>query len=428
MIALAILAMGLLVIGAALPIGLRYTRESINLATGQAAAENALDLIEQNVCLPKAIFDASGNLIPEAGLFQPRAPITPTVFNGRTYAQGEFIPDYEAVVKVRPVYTRVVDMTGAQDDGILGVFTENEAGAWLLNFGTPLDAKEVNPTLISWMRWALPCVALVYPPITPNARVSGGSTEYMPAEFFGAPYTTWPVGAETRKVLDSLISWTAFYRRVSYDVASDTSLYEFIAVAVRRPSLKYRFPVQSSTSGGGQVFARLTTIDTAIPIPWLISFVGDASGYLPAPASGFDINNGFPPIQGPATLTFYCDPSMTGLLPVGSVFIPARNDVVPPLVANPAQRVGFGPPAPTTLPIYEVVQRPNDGTVVVKYNGYYPMQGTVGTYGPVTNPLQWPVWVIPPAYEELSGGSPVFPDRSPILAVARRYVRLREIP
>jgi hypothetical protein len=87
------------------------------------------------------------------------------------------------------------------------------------------------------------------------------------------------------------------------------------------------------------------------------------------------------------------------------------------------------------LPIYEVIERPDATTVVTKFNGYYPMKGDTtnlpGIFNAPVAPIEWPVWVIPPAYEELDSSSPrqpVFPNRSTIVAVARRYVRLREIP
>ena len=445
MIALAILAIGLLVIGAALPIGVRYTRDSVNIATGQAAAEHALDVIEQNVCLPRTILAPSPPhpLIREPGLFVPRQSDPPDP----NYPQsaGELIPDYEPVIKVRPLFTRFVNATpgssyfGEEDDLSAGILVEEYIRTWLSGAGDTHERDDVPP----WMRWALPSVATVYPPITP----SGGPvnlpnvTQYTPDVFLptagGNPYARWAVGAETRKVLDSLISWTAFYRRVSYDDPNtptidegDPTLYEFIAVAVRRPSAKHRFPVQDGASlPSDPVYSG---VDAAAPVPWLLTFT-----VLPGPpgGAGFEATTGFPLPLGtpaPATLTFYCTSGAggtTGLFPVGSIFIPARNDVAPALVTDPDQLVGFGPPAPTTLPIYEVVQRPNDTTVVVRYNGYYPMLGTPGVSvldTPV--PEQWPVWVIPPAFEELSGGDPVFPDRSPILAVARRYVRLRELP
>jgi hypothetical protein len=42
------------------------------------------------------------------------------------------------------------------------------------------------------------------------------------------------------------------------------------------------------------------------------------------------------------------------------------------------------------------------------------------------------VWVIPPVIESVdattSPAKPIFNDRSPILAVTRRYVKLREVP
>jgi prepilin-type N-terminal cleavage/methylation domain-containing protein len=454
MIALAILAIGLLVIGAALPIGVRYTRDSVNIATGQAAAEHALDLIEQNVCLRRTILDPNSvpprPVICEPGLFVPRQsdPADPS------YPQlaGEFIPDYEPVIKVRPLFTRSIGAPASggvwtQDTGFDGVRVESLVRFALLGNDTGISAQEHDPPGQmfvlngAWMSWAIPSVATVYPPVTPDWSPAG-TTQYLPDYFLANDvnkYTVWGVGQETRKVQDSLISWTAFYRRVSYDDPNtptidegDPTLYEFIAVAVRRPSLKHRFPLQNAADGGMSTFGAPTEA-TLAPVPWLVTF--DLNARLPAPPNGFNDNgvpldgDNFPmPLgQTPATITFSCTWAVSGLFPVGSIFIPARNDVAP---SHPdlfgAVPINFGPPAPTTLPIYEVVQRPNDTTVVVRYNGYYPRQGTGTTATPA--PEQWPVWVIPPAFEELSGGYPVFPDRSPILAVARRYVRLRELP
>jgi hypothetical protein len=106
------------------------------------------------------------------------------------------------------------------------------------------------------------------------------------------------------------------------------------------------------------------------------------------------------------------------------MFVPAVNDHLPS--NNPLlRRAGFVPHAPDALPIYEVVERPDDTTVIVKNNGFYPwVAGGL-------NAQAWPVWVIPPAFREREppnmGGQPVYERRSPILAVARRYIRLREI-
>jgi prepilin-type N-terminal cleavage/methylation domain-containing protein len=436
MIALAILGMGLLVIGAALPIGLRYTRESVNIATGQAAAEYGLDLVTQSVCLPTTIYDPNnpGTLYRAPGLFQPRAPIGGATFNGHSYQDGEFMPDYEPVIKTRPLYARSIDATpgstayGAEEKGLSGALVENVARTWLLSGVSPdPDARECDNSSPPWLRWALPSVAAAYPPVTPDAP-------FLETDYFANPYAprpvlspgTSPIGAETRKVLDNLTSWTAFYRRVSYDDPNtpgvnegDPTLYEFISVAVRRPSLRHRYPVQDLANG------MFLGFDTPVPVPWLVVFTG-----LPAPPASpsFDVN-GFPNYgagAAPATITFSCTPVVGGLLPVGSILIPARNDVGPPAV-GPGTPVNFGPAAPSTLPIYEVMQRPNDTTVIVKFNGYYPRGGVNGPTG-TPDPLEWPVWVIPPAYEEGTSTNPVFPDKSPILAVARRYVRLREVP
>lgn len=249
MIALAILGMGLLVIGAALPIGIRYTRASVNKATGEAAAEYALDVIEQNVCLRGNILDLSSippALISEPGLFQPRSPTT-----------GLPDPTYEPVIKVRPLYVRAINALPGADYGqqepdlpSRRVRTEIAAHNWLLGILSTFDTREVDPSganLDPWMRWALPSVATVYPPISSDSVFDASS-------FFDGPYTARPVtappsGSETLKALDRRIVWTAFYRRVSYEPGSDPALYEFIVVVLRVPSAGYRFPVQDPTVG-----------------------------------------------------------------------------------------------------------------------------------------------------------------------------------
>ncbi|HRT42642.1 MAG TPA: prepilin-type N-terminal cleavage/methylation domain-containing protein, partial [Phycisphaerae bacterium] len=73
MIALVILGFGLLVIGAALPVGLQYERDMIDRATGQAAAEYALDVIEQRIRLVRDPYDETlGKPSNYADIFQPR--------------------------------------------------------------------------------------------------------------------------------------------------------------------------------------------------------------------------------------------------------------------------------------------------------------------------------------------------------------------
>ena len=439
MIALAILGMGLLVIAAALPIGIRYTRDSINMATGEAAADYALDLIEQSVGLPRHIFlnniVVTNGLEREAGLFEPRNPTSGVVMRAPV-ALGGLGVDHEPVIKVRALYTQNVSRNpatyGQQLNPTLGWAGELAVNYCLGALGVSANAQECDPS-VPFLRPALPSVAIVYPPITtvlPADYPSWGNFPYSPSSFFVGPpasmYQRWPVTSETTKVAEQRTVWNAFYRRVSYEPGSDPDLYEFITVVSRLPSGRHRFPGRNTNTG---LYSQAD--DSAAPIPWLVTFAT-----LPAPPSGlgFDLTTGFPrPLGGPppATMTFILSNPLNqpDPLPVGSIFIPARNDLHP--TAGPALYVGFGPPAPTTLPIYEVVGRPDAATVVTKFNGYYPMQGVAGIYAPIpaANSALWPVWVIPPAYEELDGsGNPLFPNRSTIIAVARRYVRLREIP
>lgn len=501
MIALAILGMGLLVIGAALPIGIRYTRASVNKATGEAAVEYALDVIEQNVCLRGNILDRSAmppTLISEPGLFQPRSPTT-----------GLPDPTYEPVIKVRPLYVRAINAApgtgfGQQEPDLptRRVRTEQVAYNWLLGILGSFDTREVDPSggnLDPWMRWALPSVATVYPPISSdepfdlNRFINTVNGKYEPREV-RSPWSV-PAGSETLKALDRRIVWTAFYRRVSYEPGSDPALYEFVVVALRVPGAGYRFPMQDPNDGGvsidgdegpgttggngengemtvtgqgnlgpsggygsaatggssgghfggdGNSVGGASGDETGAPVPWLVSFDGNVYQPLPVPPQGFDPATGYPvgadgkimtvgSPNAPASLTFRCTAQRSGLFPVGAIFIPARNDYRPFGVSMPQYRVGFGPPAPTALPIYEVTERPDDTTVIVKFNGYYPMQGTPGQTALNTPPAgQWPVWVIPPAFAEYEGTfpnqQPVAPDQCQIVAVARRYMRLREVP
>ncbi|MEW6197367.1 MAG: prepilin-type N-terminal cleavage/methylation domain-containing protein [Planctomycetota bacterium] len=486
MIALAILGMGLLVIGAALPIGIRYTRASVNKATGEAAAEYALDVIEQNVCLRNTILNAGG-LKCEPGLFQPRN------------TGGEFVADYEPVIKVRPLHVRAIDgnpasqFYGQQELTPSRIRSEEVAYRWMLSNSFVPTECELDPGAagVPWMRWALPSIATVYPPITSdepfdlNSFVSTVSGKYERREV-RSPWSV-PAGSETLKALDRRIVWTAFYRRVSYEAGSDPALYEFIVVALRVPGAGYRFPVQEPNDGGlsdsdgpgtsvgngeigemtvtgmgslgpsggygsasagassggrpggdGNAVGGASDIETAAPIPWLVSFRNlpsppnqvtpfDSNGY-PLDAQGYAITMGSP--NAPATLRFTCRPERSGLFPVGSMFIPARNDDNPNLLqGNNEPRVGFGPPAPAALPVYEVTERPDDYTVIVKFNGFFPMRlNPVNGRRDTPDGVQWPVWVIPPAFTEYQGGAPVAPDQCQIVAVARRYMRLREVP
>src|SRR5512140_928880 len=75
MIALGVLAMGLLVIGAALPVGIQYSRDTINQATGQAAVSYALDLIEAHIAIERSVGRLNlgvPTLVKAPSIFVPR--------------------------------------------------------------------------------------------------------------------------------------------------------------------------------------------------------------------------------------------------------------------------------------------------------------------------------------------------------------------
>lgn len=470
MIALGILALGLLVIGAALPIGARYTRDTVAQADGQAAAEYALDLLDGSLFLRRAIESPNPQpgqprLFKPAVLFQPRDE-----FAGSD--TGVVDPVYEPLIKVWPLQVQQIDarpgsMTFGEESFVPRTYTGGQnpvtqvqqvARRWLLEFLNQLDQKECDfkrsaPDV--WVYPALPSVATVYPPVTPDDWYF--PEQYLPSS--GNPYQRHPVrtpdlqGSESLKAIQRGIVWNAFYRRVSYAPGSDPSLYELIVVVQHRATASHRFPMQNIPGGGGgnappggyamagagelaaaNALGGASGVDTAAPIPWLVVFET-----LATPPGGFDsLQNGLPlssngkPLSDPnaivpASMTFTCKLEQSGLFPVGGIFIPARNDFVPTTAEMTANYyVGFGPPAPTVLPIYEVIERPDLTTVVCKYNGYYPRMGQPGVTAIGTpSPLQWPVWVVPSAYEEnLTSGEPVMPDESTIVTVERRFVHL----
>lgn len=423
MIALIILAFGLMVIGAALPIGLRYTQQIADETNGEAAAEYALDLIAGHVRLSRDPYDelGGGALRYTPDVFQPRDPTT-----------GRADDNWEPLLKVRPLPLRNV-VTTPGGDGYGPRFaeiasqcyeaTETAVGNWLAGAASH---KEYDAPRW-WVAPALASVTAAYPPISADRR-------YYPDDFFGDPYATRMVrspvvgpGSETVKAARQRIVWTAFYRRVSYQPGSDPQLYEFITVACRLPSARHRFPRLT----GGAGFPVYNNGDTMAPVPWLVTFVG-----WDAPPA-FDLSRYdrilVPGVPGPAKYRFYASADVARLLGPGSILVPAVNDERPdsipgqtPPPAAPLRLAGFVPHAPDALPIYEVERTERLDTdvvaVVVKPNGYYPW--TIDG-----NPLRWPVWIIPPAFQERdSAGQPVYEKRSPIVGIARRYVRLTEIP
>lgn len=446
MIAFAVLAMGLLIIGAALPVGVRYTEESVNLATGAAAGEYALDLLEQNLCILRTLKpDRNANFDRMPCVWVPRSDQDgyqwPTS-NGPEYDEGDFIPDWEPIIKVRPLCMDNIKAApgGTYGDDIAddimsgGFAPEVAAGYWLRDTYGAISELEGDVSL--WLRPAMSALAGVYPPVETLYRRE--YADWNVDQVLGRKYTSWEVlPREREKAMKRLISWTAFYRRVSYAKTSDPTLYELIVVVTRRPTEAYRFPVQEQDGWAFRSAAierSTSTIamynknanDRVAPEPWLITFTS-----LPQPNRWGSEEAGFAPLDRyrnplePATLTFEIKAGFSPLLPVHSIIIPARNDSNPSYLEDNgiSDRLAFGPHAPSALPIYEVVERPSETQVVVKYNGFYPR---IADGSPSVQ--DWPAWIIPPAFEELEGNPsrPVYSSESPILSVHRRFVHLRE--
>ena len=340
-------------------------------------------------------------------------------------------------------------------------------------FEFPYDNTGIFNDLVSLVQNpVLSGLARVYPPVEPV-------TTFTVANFFDAinndgypkydaRFRNPPLGdldslyRERQKAVERRVAWTAFYRRLSYkgsagpdgvwysndDVAEDPLLYELIVVITQRTSLNHRFPRQDLLSVARPfeqpaAVAPTTTIplvgtDRLAPTPWLVTFdTGTPLPPTPPLIHGTDyirINQDtaneervlLNTFNDPPSFTFKCKQQVGYLLPVGSIFIPAINDqrYVPPPMGIP-QQVGFVPSAPDALPIYEVVERPDETTVIVKNNGFYPW---LNPSSGGLSAASWPVWVIPPAFVERDGsGQPIYERGSSILQIVRRTVTLREI-
>lgn len=463
MIALVILGLGLLFIAAALPAGLDYTRRTVDLATGEAAGEYALNTIEQYVRTSVRIAPGPSLGTPTRldSLFRPRGaggPALHPVDNA-----------HEPFLKVRPLIGTNIAMNpgpgryaqlaeaGERGDPSLG-------GGLIETFVPPILA--VHPSYAGWMAlpfreldlslasgWslfqspALPSVVRVYPPV--SADDFGGTAGYQgfdPAQYFAAPYAPRRVldpaagGSETIKAADRRIVWTALYRRLSYNRTEpdttvrqgDPLLYEFIVVVARRPTQNHRFPRQAATGSAPTMPVALpaATIGSELlfPEPWLVSFQNVPLVYNPGiPTWHFGDRELPTAFVDPPVIRLGCSAELARILRPGSILIPAVND---DLSAMPMSRqVGFIPHNPSALPIYEVQDvtvDPNNGAnwvVSVRTNGIYPWISVPG------NAPAWLCWVIPPAFEVRdSTGQPVYDSRSPVLSVQRRVIRVPEIP
>lgn len=286
---------------------------------------------------------------------------------------------------------------------------------------------------------------------------------------------------EQRKASQQRLAWTAFYRRVEYPRFQvdanfnnpesagagfaperirdgDPLQYELIIIITERPTVRHRFPHQDLSAVNVNAFRRPLAVqpgdppfsgsppyenvgaDRALPMPWLVVFKEVPSLVPPqwGPAQLPPVlpveRYIHPSVSNRPTLTFICEPELGRVLPRGSLLIPARNDYRPVAflgVPSPAW-VGFLPSAPDELPIYRVVDRPDETTVVVENNGFYPWIRLAPPFagGPgrvVDLGGECPFWIIPPVFEERAGdGQPLYEDRSPIVKVIRKVVRLPE--
>jgi prepilin-type N-terminal cleavage/methylation domain-containing protein len=484
MIALVILGLGLLFIAAALPVGLEYTRETVDLENAEAAGEYALDQLETNLRTSIRLYDwgiadpAGANVLrlldnihrprdQDLTSTPPRYPLNKT---------------YEPVFKVRPVAMGNVRMGSVPSGQTREIVDDVEAtiSAYIraLNGATPVAPLEVDIAMSAHTGLSLgenpvlPGLARVYPPTEPVTTLSvqnffndnvAYKTYQMRLGLYGALSATQQQN-EWEKALDRRLSWTVFYRRIHYPEpgpdnvfgTADDNLkqavelqYEIIIVVAQRPSVNHRFPRQRLRLSGNNLteFERpaawspnapapddpLVGSDRLAPTPWLVVFDRSNPSALPLlNTSGlYDTTPGgnrtlYFSFRDPPTLTFRCTQEVGKLLAEGSILIPAFNDLhYLDLAQGLDTRVsGFVPHAPTTLPIYEVVERPDDTTIVVRNNGFYPWVAS----GNPSDTQAWPVWVIPPAFAERdSTGQPIYERSSPILKVIRRTVTLHEI-
>lgn len=483
MIALVILGLGLIFIAAALPVGVEYTRRTAELAQAEAAGQSALDTLQQHVRTARFGVRHQYGTFPVAS--PPRLDMIFRSRQGLATQGYPLVPEVNTSprIKVRPLIAANIDLTpGAlpptgsrgrevPDSGeelLRAIFASPDINfpqhfppiplPLTANVDLPAVGERLfdNPTLTA--------AARVYPPISSDLRrgvlpfiqnASGEKYASTPLrdEFEDATNPVIDLGREARKLLDRRVVWTAFYRRVSYTLPAPNAIYdgavvlpngqpavrpgdpltyEFIVVLCRRQTDNHRFARQDGSAfpalvGAGspqQPRAMSPGVSGALgsdrlaPEPWLVSFTS-----LPTPGAGvqfqtlgrdWDPNN-----PHRTTLRFFCTPELGSILPVGSVLIPAMNDVG----AAGTQRVGFVPNLPDALPIYEVIDRPDATTVVVRGNGVYPWLNNG------VNPREFLFWTIPPAFTDRpnAGSQPVWERRSPILSVVRRVVRLPEV-
>ena len=317
MIALVILGFGLLVIGAALPVGLRYSRQSADQTGGERAAEYALDVIEQQIrmkhleVLPEGPGQAAINPPRLDDVFRPRNP--PGVDPLLPALDLSLVADWEPIVKVRPFLTEVIEARPRSSQMSLNYLGQ---GQQIQGMDPPPIEGLIEYRIRNWLRdvhAAMPdsvrglefdegrrtpilsACSLVFPPpetysfatdqaFAPTAFLANdsiaGSYVNDNSQSFVANSMSYSsqMGAMLQRIGGSRIVFSAFYRRVQYDgvgpdgqrglrsstdpairqaaadnVGVDANLYEIIVVAVRKPSSDYRFAIYGFNAGGALV-------------------------------------------------------------------------------------------------------------------------------------------------------------------------------
>ena len=485
MIALGILGIGLLIIAAALPVGMQKTRDTAEQALGDAATSYALDVVAARLRLPKDA-ELRPFLAPmRDSIVRPRFSPGQTGEGTLAKEQGSSGRDWEPWIKVRPLVTQNLAHTasGSESAGTpiesVGELIEGQVVAAIRRTSFPIawatDAREVfvpgmlYPVQNGWLPPALSVLETVYPAVAPDpVRVGSRDMRFTPAVYFESAQTpyqrhelrtraTTPAalrGSEAEKALVRRVSWVTFYRRMAnkHDATgtSSSNVYEFVAVAVARPSERHRFARPVPPAGSWAPYdpqaPRFDSRTSLVPVPFLVTFkefdwlrggaaLSSSVDYL---TDTTDPRRSLNPTFSRPTLRFQCSDRVGMLLTKGSILIPATNDdALSGLTGTVVQRrrSGFVPHAPDTLPIYTVSEviagsGNDDWTVVVEGNGFYPW---VSDSVPANQRGRyWPVWVIPPSFTEFSGtgnnATPVFERRSPIISVARRVIALPEVP
>jgi prepilin-type N-terminal cleavage/methylation domain-containing protein len=390
--------------------------------------------------------------------------------SGRRYA--EIVDDGEAAI--RKYLGASFTALEADLDPLAGSAILRRTSLAHRNTATNPNDKECN--------WLVPSAARVFPPITRNRSENERFAGLTITDFFDPlrpPVDRDLLSGEAVKAADRRVAWTAFYRRVGYtrdapgadgslrgpdDVrtSADSQTYEIIVVVTRRPTLNHKYAAQDLSGSVPTVFRRpgalsttspdpLLGADRLAPMPWLVYLTPPDSPTIGTPSTGdycydpargmYLVNTTAAPTNGaglPPRFVFTCEDEVGHLLPRGAILIPARNDYLPTAVipappvpiglgaANPFTGYAFLPSAPESLPIYEVIDRPDHETIIVKNNGLLPWVNPAAG----VNPDNMPFWVIPPPFTEReTGGSnqPIFANESAIVAVIRRTVRLPEV-